>query len=216
MNIASYIEHTALKPTVTKEDVETLCLEAAKWSFGAICVNSSYAALAHTLLKGTTVRVTVVVGFPLGAMATEIKAAEAKWAVIHGADEIDMVQALGAVKSGDWEAVEADIAAVVNAADGLPVKVILETGVLTDEEKRRSCLAAVQSGATYVKTSTGFGYGGATVADVTLMRQTIGAAAGIKASGGIRDKKTALAMIAAGANRIGTSSGVAIMTEPVV
>ena len=211
VNIASYIEQTNLKPEATLQDISKLCSEAMTYNFAAVCVHSSYVSTAHAMLKGSDVRISCVVGFPLGAMATKIKAAEAAYAVACGADEIDMVLAIGRVKSGDWDYVIEDIQQVVAAVPGHPVKGILETGLLTEEEKKLACRAAVQAGAAYVKTSTGFGCGGAVVEDVRLMRDMVGKHARIKASGGIRDYQTACAMIAAGADRLGTSSGPAIM-----
>ncbi len=211
MDISSRIKHTNLKPEATPADIEQLCREAIAHRFGAVCVNSSYVALARNVLVGSDVHISCVVGFPLGAMASKMKAAEAAYAIEHGADEIDMVISIGKVKSADWEAVYDDIRQVVVGAAGHPVKVILETGLLTDDEKRQACAVAVKAGAKYVKTSTGFGHGGATVDDVRLMREAVGAKCHIKASGGIRDYATALAMVEAGADRLGTSSGVAIV-----
>jgi len=211
MNIATYIEHTNLKPEATAADIQQLCHEAIEHHFAAVCVNSGLIYIAHEALQGTPVLLSCVVGFPLGAMATAIKATETAYAISHGADEIDMVIAIGAVKAGDWDAVTKDIHQVVQAAEHHPVKVILETGLLTEPEKIRACEVAVAAGATYVKTSTGFGHGGATISDVQLMRRVVGPRARIKASGGIRDYETAVAMITAGADRLGTSSGVAII-----
>lgn len=211
MDISYCIEHTNLKPEATPADIEILCRDAMTHHFGAVCVNSSYVEEAHRLLAGSDVKISCVVGFPLGAMGTLIKAAEAAYAVGQGADEIDMVMSVGRAKSGDWTYVIDDIRQVVKAAAGHPVKVILETGLLTDDEKKKACQAAVSAGAAFVKTSTGFGHGGATIEDVRLMAQAVQGKARIKASGGIRDRKTALAMIDAGADRLGTSSGVAIV-----
>ena len=211
MNIAARIEHTNLKPEATLKDISRLCDEAVTWHFGAVCVNSCYVSQAHIMLKGSDVLISCVVGFPLGAAASKIKAAEAAYAIEKGADEIDMVLAIGRAKAGGWDEVTEDIHQVVIASTGHPVKVILETGLLTDEEKRQACLAAVAAGAKYVKTSTGFGHGGATVADVCLMKEVVGDKCRIKASGGIRDYATAKAMVEAGADRLGTSSGVAIV-----
>lgn len=210
MSIASYIEHTLLKPDATPDQIRTLCEEARRYGFAAVCVNSSYVSLAKELLSGTDVLVTSVVGFPLGAMDKKAKAMETEIACHDGADEIDMVIALGRLKSGDWSYVEKDMKGVVAAAVGRPVKVIIETGLLTDDEKIKACEAALRSGAQYVKTSTGFGYGGATVHDVALMKKTVGSSMKIKASGGIRDYHTARAMVEAGADRLGVSAGVAI------
>lgn len=210
MDLAKYIDHTLLKPEASVEQIRRLCEEAAAHGFAAVCVNPVFVDLAVQLLRGSGVRVATVVGFPLGATFTEIKAAEAKAAIERHADEIDMVINLGAVKSGIWDAVEDDIRAVVAAAAGRTVKVILETCLLTDEEKRRACRAALAAGAQFVKTSTGFSSGGATVEDIRLLKDIVGDQALIKASGGIRSREQALAMIAAGAARIGTSAGVAI------
>lgn len=211
LDIASYIEHTNLKPEATPSDIRALCDDARAHRFGFVCVNSSYVALAHDCLKGSGVRVSCVVGFPLGAMATTAKAYEAACAIAAGADEIDMVLPIGRAKCGDWDYVRRDIEAVVRAAAGHAVKVILETGLLTDEEKKKACKIAVEAGAAFVKTSTGFGHGGATVPDVLIMAKAVDGKARIKASGGIRDFATAMAMISAGADRLGTSSGVAII-----
>lgn len=213
MSLADKIEHTNLKPEATVKDISKLCDEAMKYHFGAVCVNSSFVGTAHVMLKGSDVRVSCVVGFPLGAMASRIKAAEAAYAIEKGADEIDMVLAIGKAKNGDWDDVTDDIHQVVIAAAGHPVKVILETGLLTDEEKKKACASAVAAGAAYVKTSTGFGHGGATLEDVRLMREAVGKSCRIKASGGIRDYATAKAMVEAGADRLGTSSGVAIVKD---
>ena len=212
MDIASYIEHTNLKPEATSQDISLLCQEARTWHFAAVCVNSAFVSEAHAALQDSGVLLSCVVFFPLGAMAAPAKAAETAYAVAHGADEIDMVLAIGRAKAGDWTAVTEDIRQVVTAAAGHDVKVILETGLLTDGEKEKACQAAMTAGAAYVKTSTGFGHGGATVEDVRLMRRAIGHQGRIKASGGIRTAATALAMIEAGADRLGTSSGVAIVT----
>lgn len=211
MNLASYIDHTILKPDATIDDIRVLCQEAAECHFAAVCVNPIYVDLAVHLLAGSGVKVATVIGFPLGASLTETKAAETKAAIERHADEIDMVINIGAAKSGAWDAVEADIQAVVAAAEGRMVKVILETCLLTDEEKRLACRAAVNAGAGFVKTSTGFSSGGATIEDVRLMKETVGERALIKASGGIRNREQAEAMIAAGASRIGTSAGVSIV-----
>lgn len=211
MSIAAYIEHTNLKPEATPAAIRRLCEEAQTYGFAAVCVNSSYVSLAKAALAGTTVLISSVIGFPLGAMASAAKAQETALAIADGADEIDIVLSIGRAKAGDWDYVEADIRQVVDSASGHPVKVILETGLLTDEEKVKACQAAVASGAAYVKTSTGFGHGGATVADVALMREAVCGQAKIKASGGIRDYETAKALIAAGANRIGASAGITIV-----
>lgn len=213
MDLAKYIDHTILKPEATVEQIRVLCQEAAENHFAAVCVNPIYVDLAAHLLKGSGVKVATVVGFPLGATLTEVKVAETKAAIARKADEIDMVINLGAVKSGAWDAVESDIRAIVAAAEGRTVKVIIETCLLTNEEKRSACQAALAAGAHFVKTSTGFSSGGATVEDIALMKEVVGVKALIKASGGVRNREQALAMIAAGASRIGTSAGVTIVTN---
>lgn len=213
MNLARYIDHTNLKSTVTPEDIEKLCAEARQFGFKAVCVNSCYVALASELLNGSDVLVCAVAGFPLGAMSTAAKKFEAEQAVKDGAGEIDMVMNIGSAKAGDWPAVEKDISAVKQAIPAAELKVIIETCYLTDEEKVAACEAAVRAGAGFVKTSTGFGPGGATVEDVRLMKKAVEGKALVKAAGGVRDKATALAMIEAGADRLGTSNGVAIIQE---
>ncbi|NNV05443.1 deoxyribose-phosphate aldolase [Geobacillus sp. C56-T2] len=211
-NMAKMIDHTLLKPEATEEQIIQLCREAKQYGFASVCVNPAWVKAAARELSGTDVRVCTVIGFPLGATTPETKAFETNNAIENGAGEVDMVINIGALKSGDVELVERDIRAVVEAAAGKAlVKVIIETALLTDEEKVRACQLAVKAGADYVKTSTGFSGGGATVEDVALMRRTVGDKAGVKASGGVRDRETAEAMIAAGATRIGTSSGVAIV-----
>lgn len=204
------IDHTLLKPDATREDVCRICAEAKTYGFASVCVNSCYASLVRGELRGSDVRTCCVAGFPLGAMSTAAKAFEAEQACADGAQEIDMVLNVGALKAGDDEYVLRDISAVVAAARGAIVKVILETCLLRDDEIVRACRLAVQAGASFVKTSTGFGSGGATVHDVALMRQTVGQDIGVKASGGIRTRADAVKMIEAGANRIGTSAGTAI------
>lgn len=214
MNYAAMIDHTLLKPEATKEQVRTICEEAVKYGFHSVCVNSSFVYYCASLLKNTDVKVCTVIGFPLGAMSTAGKAAEAKAAVADGAGELDMVIHVGMIKSGDWDYVRQDIASVVEAADGQAlVKVILETCLLTDEEKEKACRICLEAGADYVKTSTGFSSGGATVEDVALMRRTVGDKAGVKASGGIRTLADVKAMTRAGASRIGASAGIAIVKE---
>lgn len=211
--IALAIDHTVLKPDTTLEQIIQLCEEAKEYQFGAVCVNPFWIKRATELLAGTAVKIAAVIGFPLGANTTAVKAYETKQAIENGATEIDMVLSIGALKSGDWETVHDDILAVVEAARGKAiVKVILETGLLSEEEKKQACRISQQAGADFVKTSTGFGPGGATVEDIRLMRQEVGDKMGVKASGGIRDAKTAKSMIEAGANRLGTSAGVAILT----
>ena len=209
--IASMIDHTLLKPEATPAQIEKLCAEAAEYHFASVCVNPIYIPLAARLLKGTGVKVCCVVGFPLGAIAPEQKAAEAASCAAMGAEELDMVIHVGAAKAGDWALVQRDIEGVVKAAAGHTVKVIIETCLLTDEEKVKACEAAKAAGADFVKTSTGFSTGGATTHDIALMRKTVGPEMGVKASGGIRDYETAMAMIEAGANRIGASAGIAIV-----
>jgi len=211
--LAKMIDYTQIKPTATKNDIEKLCKEAEKYGFGCVCVNSMYVSLANQLLKGTDVKVCSTVGFPFGATLPEVKTFEAKKAVERGAQEIDMVINIGALKSGDHGTVKKDIETVVNVKrshSDLVVKVIIETGYLTTQEKIMACRLAKEAGADFVKTSTGL-VGGATVEDVKLMRETVGKDMGVKAAGGIRTFKEALAMIEAGANRIGTSTGVAII-----
>ncbi|MDK2783652.1 MAG: deoxyribose-phosphate aldolase [Thermococcaceae archaeon] len=215
MDIAKYIDHTNLKPYATKEDIIKLCEEAKKYGFYAVCVNPYRVKLAKEQLEGTDIKVASVIGFPLGATPTEVKVFEAKKALEDGADELDMVINIGALKDKDYEYVKNDIAEVVKVAHekGAVVKVIIETCYLTDEEKEIACKLAMEAGADFVKTSTGFGTGGATVEDVRLMRRIVGDKLGVKAAGGIRTYEQALAMIEAGANRIGTSSGVKIVEE---
>ena len=211
INLAGYIDHTLLKPEATAEDIARLCAEARRYNFAAVCVNPVYVKRACELLRGSGVRVSAVVGFPLGAATAAVKAFEAGEAAANGADEIDMVIHVGALKSGAVDYIREEIAAVVKAARGRTVKVILETGLLTDDETIAACRAATKAGAHYVKTSSWFGLGGATSADVRLMRNAVGPGMGITASGGIRTREAALEMISAGATRIGTSSGVAII-----
>ena len=211
--LAALIDHTILKPEASQEQIDRLCTEALTWQFATVCVNSSWIDYCAAVLRHSPVRVCAVVGFPLGCSFPASKAEEARRAVAAGAAEIDMVLHVGWVKSGFWSRVEEDIAGVVQAAAPGTVKVILETCLLNDEEKIRACEVARQAGAHFVKTSTGFSNGGATLADIALMRQCVGTTLGVKASGGIRDLEAALAMIGAGANRIGTSSGVAIIAE---
>ncbi|EZP76201.1 deoxyribose-phosphate aldolase [Parageobacillus genomosp. 1] len=211
-NIAKMIDHTLLKADTTKAQIVKLCEEAKQYGFASVCVNPTWVATAAELLKGTDVKVCTVIGFPLGANTPETKAFETKNAIENGAAEVDTVINIGALKDGNDELVERDIRAVVDAAKGKAlVKVIIEACLLTEEEKVRACQLAVKAGADYVKTSTGFSTGGATVEDVALMRKTVGPSIGVKASGGVRDMQSANAMIQAGATRIGTSSGVAIV-----
>ena len=214
MDYAKMIDHTLLKPEASREQVKKLCREAAEYGFHSVCVNSCYVSFCADLLKDSDVKVCTVIGFPLGAMSTAGKAAEAAAAVKDGADELDMVINVGMIKSGDWEYVRRDIEEVVKAAGSRAlVKVILETCLLTDEEKVEACKAAVRAGAAFVKTSTGFSTGGATVEDIKLMRAAVGPEIGVKASGGIRDKAAAMAMLEAGATRIGASATGAIVAD---
>ncbi|GMB07728.1 deoxyribose-phosphate aldolase [Thermolongibacillus altinsuensis] len=209
---ARMIDHTLLKPEATKEQIVKLAEEAKTYHFASVCVNPTWVKTAYEILKDTDVKVCTVIGFPLGATTPEVKAFETKNAIENGASEVDMVINIGALKSGDDELVEKDIRAVVEAAKGKAlVKVIIETCLLTDEEKVRACQLAVKAGADFVKTSTGFSTGGATVEDVALMRKTVGPNVGVKASGGIRSADDLLAMEKAGANRIGASAGVQII-----
>ena len=211
--MAAMIDHTILKAVATRQDVEKLCAEAVAHGFASVCVNPIHVPLAAKLLAGSSVEVCTVVGFPLGATSYKIKAQEAAWAVQEGATEVDMVIDVGAAKEGRFDDVAADIAGVVAASKPAIVKVILEVCYLTEDEIVACCKAAVRSGAHFVKTSTGFGDGGATVEAVSLMRKTVGPDIGVKAAGGIRSAKDALAMVEAGANRIGCSAGLAIMAE---
>ena len=214
MNYVKMIDHTLLKQDAAADQIEKLCREAVSCGFCSVCVNSSFVSLCAGLLKDTDVKVCTVIGFPLGAMSTGAKAAEAALAVKDGAQELDMVIHTGMAKSGNWDYVKKDIKAVVQAAEGRTlVKVILETCLLTDEEKEKACLAAKEAGADFVKTSTGFSTGGATVDDIRLMRRTVGPEMGVKASGGIRCLADVQAMVEAGADRIGTSAGIRIADE---
>jgi len=212
-DLAGYIDHTLLKPEATKEDIIRLCREAQQHHFYAVCINPSYLPVAAEELAGSAVKICIVVGFPLGAVTTAAKAFETAEAVQGGADEIDMVIHVGALKGGYSEYVMNDISAVVRAAQGKTVKVIIESGLLTDDEKVLACRLAEQAGARMVKNSTGFGPGGATVADISLMREAVGPGMEIKASAGVRTAETARKIIEAGAQRIGTSSGVKIITR---
>lgn len=212
-SIAKTIDHTLLKPEATKEQIDVLCEEAAEHGFASVCVNPYRVKQAAEKLAGTDVKVCTVIGFPLGASATEVKAAETKTAIEHGATEIDMVINIGALKDGDFDTVEKDIKAVTASAQGKAlVKVIIETCLLTDEEKKKACELSVAAGADYVKTSTGFSTGGATEDDIRLMRETVGPKMGVKASGGVRNERDAMTMLKAGATRLGASSGVAIVS----
>lgn len=211
MNIAAMIDHTLLKQDATEQQIIKLCQEAKTYGFASVCVNPMWVETAAQQLKDASPKVCTVIGFPLGAMTKETKAFETKDAIRKGATEIDMVIPVGALKAGQDEIVKEHIEAVVEAAEGTLVKVIIETCLLTDEEKVRACEIAKAAGADYVKTSTGFSTGGATKEDIALMRQTVGKEMGVKASGGVRSLEDVEKMIAAGATRIGASSGVAII-----
>jgi deoxyribose-phosphate aldolase len=210
--LASLIDHTLLKPDAAREDIERLCREAAQFCFASVCVNPNWVPLCRDLLRGSGVKVCTVIGFPFGSHLPDVKAYEARRAVEQGAEEVDMVINIGALKSKDYATVEKDIAGVVNAVGkNTVVKVILETAMLTREEKIMGSTLAKAAGADFVKTSTGYGGGGATVDDIRLMRETVGPELGVKASGGIRTKEDVEAMVAAGATRIGASAGVKIV-----
>jgi len=211
-DIARRIDHTLLKPTSMRKDIERVCAEAREYGFASVCVNTTWIGLTAQLLKGSNVMPICVIGFPLGAASTNAKIAETRDGVRAGAAEIDMVINIGALKGGEHDRVLEDIRAVVNAADGRPVKVILETSMLNREEKIAGCALSRAAGAAFVKTSTGFGGGGATVEDVRLMRQIVGPEMGVKASGGVRSAQDAEDLIAAGADRLGASASVAVVT----
>jgi deoxyribose-phosphate aldolase len=214
-DVSSMIDHTLLKPDATRSDIEKLCREAAEFHFATVCVNPAWVALAAARLRGTGVGVCSVVGFPLGATTTDVKQYETRRAIYDGASEIDMVINIGALKSGDLRTVERDIEAVVEPCRqcGVLSKVIIEAALLTDEEKITASTLTKAAGADFVKTSTGFGPGGATVADVALLRRVVGAEMGVKAAGGVRDLEGLKAMVAAGATRVGASAGVKIVQE---
>ncbi|MFD1850294.1 deoxyribose-phosphate aldolase [Oceanobacillus bengalensis] len=215
-NLAKMIDHTVLKAETTKEQIVTVCEEAKQHNFYSVCINPTWVKEAASLLSDSEVKVCTVIGFPLGATTSEVKAFETKNAIENGAGEIDMVINIGKLKDGDVDFVKEDIRKVVEAAkEKALVKVIIETCLLTDDEKEIACKLAVEAGADYVKTSTGFSTGGATVHDIKLMRKTVGPDIGVKASGGVRDREAVLAMIEAGATRIGASSGVAIVSGEV-
>lgn len=216
LNLSGMIDHTLLKPDATPDQIAQLCFEARKYGFASVCVNPTWVSLCAQLLRGTPVKVCTVIGFPLGATAPEVKAFETQNAIDHGATEIDMVLNIGALKARDLDLVAKDIRGVVQAAHarGPIVKVILETVLLTDEEKTIACLIAKEAGADFVKTSTGFAGGGATVHDVELMRRVVGPEMGVKASGGVRTYEDAESMVKAGATRIGASAGVKIIQGP--
>lgn len=212
MELNKYIDHTVLKATTTIEDIKVLCAEAKEYKFFSVCVNGAYVELAKKELEGSEVKVAAVIGFPLGAMTQEAKVFEAKECIANGASEIDMVINVGLMKSGEYEKVGAEIKAIKDAIGTNVLKVILETCYLTDAEKRKACELSVAANADFVKTSTGFGTGGATVEDVALMKEVVGDKAQIKASGGVRDFETAKRYIDMGVTRLGTSSGVQLMT----
>jgi deoxyribose-phosphate aldolase len=214
-SLNNYIDHTLLKPEARVDDIIQLCQEAETFNFAAVCVNPCYAALAAHFLRGTKVHTATVIGFPLGANKTSTKVQEVKTALEDRVDEFDVVINIGALKSGQWDAVLAEIKAVVEAAENKIVKVIVETALLTTEEKRRACELVLESGAHFIKTSTGFAASGAAIEDIVLFKSIIGdtGRCGIKASGGIKTAKQALAMINAGATRIGTSNSIALMQD---
>ena len=211
MNLNKFIDHTVLKADTPKAKVQQIIDEAIQYDFMSVCINPTWVSFAAEKLAATDVKVCTVIGFPLGANTSTVKAFEAAEAIKNGADEVDMVINIGAAKDGDWDLVESDIQAVVDASKDVTTKVIIETSLLTDEEKVKACQAAVRAGADFVKTSTGFSTAGATVADIALMRQTVGPDVAVKASGGVRSIADAQAMIEAGATRLGTSNGVDIM-----
>jgi len=213
MELSEYIDHTLLKPEATSSDVEKLCGEALQFNFAAVCVNPIFVASAADLLKGSGVGVATVVGFPLGATTSTNKANEAAEAVKNGATEVDMVMSVGSFLAGDFDSVHDDIEGVVAAVPGIPVKVILETGFLSEDDIKKASTISADAGAAYVKTSTGFGPRGASVEDVLAMRSAVGDRCKIKASGGVRTRADAIKMIEAGASRIGTSAGIAIVSD---
>lgn len=211
MNLAKYIDHTLLKPQASQAEIKNLCEQAREYGFFSVCVNPYWVPFCKEQLKGSDVKVCTVIGFPLGANTTEVKVLEAKDALKNGADELDMVVNLGAVKSADWQTVLADIEAVRHAGENFTLKVIIETSVLTEEEKVKLCQLCTQAKADFVKTSTGFTGGGATEQDVKLMKENVSADMQVKASGGVRTKEDFDKMVAAGATRIGASAGVKII-----
>lgn len=212
--LSHLIDHTLLKPDATEAAVRTLCEEARQIGFASVCVNPAFVPLCREMLTGSAVKVCTVIGFPLGANKTATKVFETREAIYDGAQEVDMVINVGALKSGQFDQVEADIRGVVEAASpNVIVKVIIETALLTDDEKIKACVLAMHAGAHFVKTSTGFGPGGATIEDIWLMRQVVGSQMGVKASGGVRDFEAARQMVTAGASRIGASAGVKIVSN---
>ncbi len=210
--LAAYIDHTLLKADASRDQIEKLCAEAREHQFYSVCVNGCWVEAARTFLEGSQVKVAAVVGFPLGAMSADVKRYETDAAIDDGAQEIDVVLNIARLKAGDHKFIFRELVDVVEDADERPVKVIMETCLLTEADKILACQLIVESGAQFVKTSTGFSTGGATIADVKLLRATVGPKFGVKASGGIRDTATALAMIEAGATRLGTSAGIAIVS----
>jgi deoxyribose-phosphate aldolase len=212
-DLARMIDHTLLKPEATPAEVEKLCVEARKYSFASVCINPSFVPLCARLLRGSPVKVCTVIGFPLGAMSTSVKAHETEQAIRDGATEVDMVINVGMLKAGEYKYVESDIFAVTSIARRHRAlsKVIIETALLSDEEKVKACVLAKRAGADFVKTSTGFSKGGATAGDIALMRRVVGSAMGVKASGGVRSREDALTMVASGADRIGASASVKIV-----
>ena len=213
MNYNKFIDHTVLKADTKQEAIEKLCKEAKQYDFASVCVNPTWVSYCAKYLEGSDVKVCTVIGFPLGANTSKVKAFEAKDAIANGADEIDMVINIGALKNGQLDLVYNDIKAVVDASEGHCVKVIIETCLLSKEEKINACQMAVKAGATFVKTSTGFSTGGATVEDVELMKETVQDQCLVKASGGVRNYDDMMAVIRAGASRIGTSAGVQLMNN---
>ena len=212
MNFSQFIDHTLLKADATVSDIKKLCAEAKEYNFYAVCVNSYYTGLADSELKNTDIKVCSVIGFPLGAQRTSVKVFEAKQCIEDCADEIDMVLNIGLLRSGYFDFVEDEIRQIKRVVEDRPLKVIFENCYLTDEEKRIACKLSINAGADYIKTSTGFGPGGATLEDVKLMKEEAGDLIKIKASGGIRDRETAVEFVRAGASRIGTSSGIKILS----
>lgn len=213
MKLNKFIDHTVLNPQTTIQDIVILCEEAKQFEFKSVCVNPTHIEHAKELLKGTEVLVCTVIGFPLGENTVETKVFETKDAILKGADEIDMVMNIGRAKINDFPYIENEIRQVVTASQGKPVKVIIETCLLTDEEKEKACLAAKEAKAAFVNTSTGFSTGGATVEDIRLIRKTVGTTMGVKASGGVRSNEDCLLMIENGATRIGTSDGAKMMKD---
>jgi len=216
-NVAGMIDHTLLKQDATPAQIKILCKEAKEYSFASVCINPSYVSICSDLLRGTTVKVCTVIGFPLGTTTTEVKQFETEQAINNGADEVDMVINIGQLKEGNYDYVEKDVLAVVNTAKrrNVLIKVIIETALLTDEEKVKASLICKKAGADFVKTSTGFSTGGATVGDVALMKYVVGRKIGVKAAGGIRSREDADALIASGADRIGASASVKIVSGEV-